>query len=61
MNSRTLTIVSSDKKDLNSISPNQLLKPKGDCVDFINFSDVKNYARKRLKYIQHLSLHIRQF
>ena len=37
MNSRPLTIVSSDKKDLNPISPNQLLKPKSDCADFINF------------------------
>ena len=55
MNSRPLTIVSSDKKNLNPITPNQLLKPKGDFADFINFSDVKNYVRKRWKYIQHLS------
>ena len=56
INSRPLTTVSNDHRDLNPITPNQLLLLRSEPVmPPGHFSSTENYSRRRWKQVQHLA------
>ena len=55
LNSRPLTPVSADARDLNPITPNHLLRLDGNIQSLGEFSNIDQYSRKRWRQIQHLA------